>query len=49
MNIGTSPAFDGHAVEKFFTVNQIATMWNLSAVAVRRLFLPEPGGRPIHH
>ena len=29
--------------EKCFTVKEIANMWNLSCVAVRRLFLNEPG------
>jgi hypothetical protein len=46
MYAGTSPVAAesiGEECEKFFTVNQIASMWNLSAVAVRRLFLFEPG------
>jgi hypothetical protein len=29
--------------EKHFTVKDIAEVWNLSPVAVRRLFLNEPG------
>jgi hypothetical protein len=29
--------------EKHFTVKDIAGVWNLSPVAVRRLFLNEPG------
>jgi hypothetical protein len=40
---GTSPVVSEATDEKFFTVNQIASMWSLSAVAVRRLFLSEPG------
>ena len=43
MYAGTSPVASEVASEKFFTVNQIASMWNLSAVAVRRLFMSEPG------
>lgn len=29
--------------ERHFTVKDIARVWNLSAVAVRRIFLNEPG------
>jgi hypothetical protein len=43
MYAGTSPVVSEATDEKFFTVNQIASMWSLSAVAVRRLFLSEPG------
>jgi hypothetical protein len=43
MYAGTSPVASEPAGERFLTVNQVATMWNLSAVAIRRLFLSEPG------
>ncbi|MCL4853325.1 MAG: hypothetical protein KJZ78_18365 [Bryobacteraceae bacterium] len=29
--------------ERYFTVKDIADQWNLSEVAIRRLFLNEPG------
>ncbi len=43
MNVATSPDARSIADERFFTVDEVANMWRLSSIAVRRLFLCEPG------
>jgi hypothetical protein len=43
MGILTSPETSGLTGERFLTVHEVAAMWGLSAVSVRRLFLREPG------
>ena len=39
----TSPGRGGVAEERFLTVAEVAAMWGLSTVSVRRIFLQEPG------
>ncbi len=39
----TSPETRNVIGEKFLTVHEIAEMWSLSSISVRRLFLREPG------
>lgn len=43
MSTLTSPGRGGIAGERFLTVAEVAAMWGLSTVSVRRLFLQEPG------
>jgi hypothetical protein len=43
MSTFTSPGPGGMAGERFLTVAEVAAMWGLSTVCVRRIFLQEPG------
>jgi len=43
MSAFTSQGPSGMAGERFLTVAEVASMWSLSAVCVRRIFLQEPG------
>lgn len=43
MSTATSPRKESSFNERFLTVSEVASMWGLSAVFVRRLFLREPG------
>jgi hypothetical protein len=43
MSTATSPRKEAFLNERFLTVSEVASMWGLSAVSVRRLFLREPG------
>lgn len=43
MGILTSPGHDAATGERFLTVAEVAAMWGLSSVSVRRIFLQEPG------
>jgi hypothetical protein len=43
MGIFTSPGHDAAIGERFLTVAEVAAMWGLSSVSVRRIFLQEPG------
>ena len=43
MSTFTSPRSEGLYGERFLTVAEVAAMWGLSAVCVRRIFLHEPG------
>lgn len=43
MSTFTSPRPEETTGERFLTVAEVAAMWGLSAVSVRRIFLREPG------
>lgn len=43
MSTITAPGSSSFAGERFLTVHEIASMWGLSTVSVRRLFIREPG------
>jgi len=43
MSTIASPGSSNFAGERFLTVHEIASMWGISTVSVRRLFILEPG------